>query len=92
METRNYVRESDYPTEESKKKFIRESFEIDENEILNQDEKLKEFLDKFSGLAANPKHYNLSYCCYAKTSSPAAQQHHNKVYGNLFPLLVFNSP
>ena len=39
---RNYVRESDYPTEESKKKFIRESFEIDENEILNQDEKLKE--------------------------------------------------
>ena len=57
-------------------------FKIDENEILNQDEKLKEFLDKFSGLAANPKHYNLSYCCYAKTSSPAAPKRHRKVYGN----------
>ena len=57
-------------------------FKIDENEILNQDEKLKEFLDKFSGLAANPKHYNLSYCCYVKTRSPAAPKRHRKVYGN----------
>ena len=30
--------ESDYPTEESKKEFTRESFKIDENRILNQDE------------------------------------------------------
>ena len=26
--------------------------------------------------------YNLYYCCYAKTSSPAAQKRHSKVYGN----------
>ena len=36
------IQESDYPTEESKGKFIRKSFKIDENEILHQDEKLKE--------------------------------------------------
>ena len=39
----NYVHESDYLTEESKKKFICESFKIDENKLLNQDKKkLKE--------------------------------------------------
>ena len=62
METRNYMGESDYPTEESKKEFVCESFKIDENEILNQDEKLKQeavklFLDKFLGPASHPKHY-----------------------------------
>ena len=62
--------ESDYPTEQSKKEFTRESFKIDENRILNQDEnrilnqdeKLKQetvklVVDKFSGLPENPKHY-----------------------------------
>ena len=52
----NTVGESDYHTEESKRKFIHESFKIDENKILNQDEKLKEevvklLLDNFSALA-----------------------------------------
>ena len=55
-ETMNCVQELDYPTEESKKELIHESFKIDENSILNQDEKLEEetvklFEDKFSGLA-----------------------------------------
>ena len=36
-ETINSVQESDYPTEESKRKFICKSFKIDENKILNQD-------------------------------------------------------
>ena len=30
--------------------------------------------------------YNLYYCYYAKTSSPAVQICHSKVYGNLLPL------
>ena len=38
----NSMQESDYPTEESKKKFIHENLKIDENQILNQDQKLKE--------------------------------------------------
>ena len=38
----NLMQESDCPTEESNRKFIWESFKIDENEILNRDEKLKE--------------------------------------------------
>jgi len=38
----NSMQESVYPTEESKKKFIRESFKIDENKILNKDDKFKE--------------------------------------------------
>jgi len=38
------------------------SFKLDENGILNQDEKLEEetvklFVDKFSGLAENLKHF-----------------------------------
>ena len=54
-EAMNYI-------QESKKKFICESFKIDENEILNQDEKLKEeavkmFLDNFLVLALYLKHY-----------------------------------
>ena len=57
----NYIQESDYPTEESKKKFICESFKIDENEVLKQDEKMKEeavkmFLDNFLVLALYLKH------------------------------------
>ena len=60
-ETVNSIQESDYPTEESRRKFIRESFKIDENEILNQDEKLKEeviklFLENFLALALHPNH------------------------------------
>ena len=55
------IQESDYPTEESKGKFIRKSIKIDENEILHQDEKLKEevvkmFLDNFSALALHTNH------------------------------------
>ena len=42
LETVNLMQESDYSTEKSKRKFTRESFKIDENEILNRDEKLKE--------------------------------------------------
>ena len=42
--------------------FIRESFKIDENEILNRDKKLKEevikmFLENFWALALHPNHY-----------------------------------
>ena len=56
------IQESYHPTEENKKKLIRESFKKDENEILNQDEKLPEevvkmFLDNFSVLTLHPKHY-----------------------------------
>ena len=41
-----------YETEEEKQKFIRESFKLDSNEILNADAKIKEaviklFLDNF---------------------------------------------
>ena len=62
QEVINTVQESDYPTEESKRKFICESFKLDENEILNRDEKLKEeviklFLANFSALALHPNHY-----------------------------------
>ena len=58
----NYIQESDYPTEESKSKIICKSFKIDKNEILNQDEKLKEeavkmFLDNFLVLALYLNHY-----------------------------------
>ena len=61
-ETVNSMQESDYPTKESWRKFIRERFKIDENEILNSDEKLKEeviklFLENFSALALHPNHY-----------------------------------
>jgi len=38
----NSVQESEYATEESKRRFIKESFKIDENEILNRDAQLKE--------------------------------------------------
>ena len=42
QESVNSVQESDFPTEESKRKFINDSFKIDENEILNRDANLKE--------------------------------------------------
>ena len=46
----------------NKRKFIRESSKIDENEMLNRDEKLKEeviklFLENFLALALHPNHY-----------------------------------
>ena len=41
-ETVNSMQESDFPTEESRRKFIKDSFKIDENEILNRDAKSKE--------------------------------------------------
>ena len=55
------IQESYHPTEESKNKFICESFKTDENEILNQDEKLPEevvkmFLDNFSVLTLHSKY------------------------------------
>jgi hypothetical protein len=63
QETVNSIQESDFPTEESKRKFIKDSFKIDENEILNRDAKLKEeviklFLENFASLALHPNHYS----------------------------------
>ena len=37
----NPIQESDYPSEEKKRKFIHEKFQIDENEILDQYENVK---------------------------------------------------
>ena len=47
-------------TEERNKKFICESFKIDENKIFNKDEKLKEevmFRDNFLALLLHSNHY-----------------------------------
>ena len=60
LENVHSMHESDYPTEESKRKFICEKFKIDKNKILNKDEKLKEevikiFLDIFLVLALHKK-------------------------------------
>ena len=57
----NSIQDSNYPTKESKRKFFHESFQIDENNVLNQDEKLKEevvkmILDNFSALVLHPYH------------------------------------
>ena len=49
-ETISWVQESDYPTDESKRKFFGESFKIDENEILNR--VIKMFLENFSALVS----------------------------------------
>ena len=51
-----------YETEEEKRKFISESFQLDTNAILNADAKLKEaviqlFLDNFEVLATHPSQY-----------------------------------
>ena len=62
QESVNSLQESDFLTEESRRKFIKDSFKIDENEILSRDAKLKEeviklFLENFSTLALHPNHY-----------------------------------
>ena len=62
QESVNYMQESDFLTEESRRKFIKDSFMIDENKILNRDAKLKGeviklFLENFSTLALHPNHY-----------------------------------
>ena len=63
QESVNSLQELDFPTKESRRKFIKDSFKIDENEILNsRDAKLKEeviklFLENFSTLALHPNHY-----------------------------------
>ena len=51
-----------YETEVEKRKFIRESFKLDSNAILNDDAELKEdvinlFLDNFEVLATHPSQY-----------------------------------
>ena len=61
QESVNSLQESDFPTEESRRKFIKDSFKIDENEILNRDAILKEeviklFLENFSTLELHPNH------------------------------------
>ena len=56
------MKESDYPTEKSKRKFISESFKINDNKILNKDENLmkeeviKTFIDNFLALALLNNH------------------------------------
>ena len=62
QESVNSLQEMNFLTEESRRKFIKDSFKIDENEILNRDAKLKEeviklFLENFSTLALHPNHY-----------------------------------
>ena len=57
IENRQY-----YKTEEEKRKFISESFQLDTNAILSTDAKLKEaviqlFLDNFDVLATHPNQY-----------------------------------
>jgi len=57
------LQESDFPTEESRRKLIKDSFKIDENKILNRDAELKEeviklFLENFSTLALHPNNYD----------------------------------
>ena len=62
QESVNSLQELDFPNEESKRKFIKDSFNIYVNEILNRDAKLTEeviklFLENFSTLALHPNHY-----------------------------------
>jgi len=62
QESVNSLQEMNFLTEESRRKFIKDSFKIDENEILNRDAELKEeviklFLENFSTLALHPNHY-----------------------------------
>ena len=75
---------SDNPTAESKKEFICRNFKIDENEKLNQYEKLKEevvklFLYKFSILASHPKYYRktdvLEFVIYKKISEKMSEEY-----------------
>ena len=65
MESRQctvYRKQTIFKTEEKKRQFIRESFELDTNEILNADAKLKEavikmFVENFEVLATHPSQY-----------------------------------
>ena len=65
MESRQctvYRKQTIFKTEEKKRQFIRESFELDTNEILNADAKLKEaviklFVDNIGVLATHPSQY-----------------------------------
>ena len=50
----NTVQESDYPTGESKRKFICESFKIDEKRYI--DKVVQMFLDNFSALVLHASH------------------------------------
>ena len=66
QESLNSLQESDFPTEDSRRKVIKDSFKIDKNEILNRDAKLKEeviklFLENFSTLALHPNHYGFPH-------------------------------
>ena len=54
QESVNSLQESDFPTEESGRKFIKDSFKIEENEILNRDAKLKEEVIKLFYIRASP--------------------------------------
>ena len=69
QESINSLQKSDFPTEESRRKFIKDSFKIDENKILNRDAELKEeviklFLENFSRLALHPNHYDMAKQIY----------------------------
>ena len=62
MENRQF-----YKTEGEKHPFIHERFQLDTNEILNADAKLKEtvitfFLDNFKVLATHPSQYGETKC------------------------------
>ena len=50
----NSLKESDFPTEESRRKFIKDSFKIDEKEILNRDAELKEEVIKLLYVSPSP--------------------------------------
>ena len=50
----NSLKESDFPTEESRRKFIKDSFKIDEKEILNRDAELKEEVIKLFYVSPSP--------------------------------------
>ena len=57
-----YRKQKTYETEKEKRKFIRESFQLDANSILNVDAKLQEaviklFQDNFKVLATHPSKY-----------------------------------
>ena len=55
QESVNSLQESDFPTEESRRKFIKDSFKRDENEILNRDAKLKEEVIKLFYISPSPQ-------------------------------------
>ena len=85
QESVNSLQELDFPTKESRRKFIKDSFKIDENEILNRDAKLKEeviklFLENFSTLALHPNHYGKTDLLELRTElQPGAVPKRSKV-------------